>query len=1408
MPEGGGSNDCHLCHIHDHAPASTLLRTHPLRASQSRSRNPSKSSTTTLSRNLHHHHHHHHDGGHHSRDNGTIRDADAKSMRVASALAKLSERSHSLPGSRASTISRPNEVSVLPNGSPPEHNHRGNDVHSISRSQREYNNVLAALLDTRVGSLPSSHSASHREPDLLNALPRTRNNSRASTLSRGQLHHSNLTLAQDTEQDYYTHINRSRFKDEARKQRFNIQTVMLIGCYTMLFVVAIIVGVVLCQQNGWLGFGHGTSDEVSGNLSDAPNSQDAGTSSMRDLGRSTRGRGNRGNWPGPTIDYDYPLDSQPPRINSAGVFPGGQGRGTNLQNTPGSKDDPLRTVNFQPTGPFDGTNGNPRRPIQRAPSPVGGGNSPGSGKSITDSRDDSPNNEFGGNGQNTRNQNTNRQQSRNNNPFNNFANPGRTGTVDSDAPGRPNLQNFPGNTQRPSNQNTAGINNPNINQNRGSNPNSNGANNRNFNGNAENDGGFPNRPAGNFASPNGNQRHQPNRNFNNAADNSRNSQNSNFNTGTGFGETSPSGSFPPNGQGSAVRNLNDGSNLDRDNFNGNSNTHGGGNFNNAFGSSGRGNFNDGTGSNGRGNFNDGTGSNGRGNFNDGTGSNGRGNFNDGTGSNGRGNFNDGTGSNGRGNFNDGTGSNGRGNFNDGTGSNGSGNFNGPSDGRRNFNGASNSNGRGNFDATTGTDGSNFNTGQRGTGNFDTGASSGVAGNSDMSSGGTSNFGNNGGFQGFGNSDTGSSTGVSGNFDGINSSGTNDFQSGSGRQGTTNANGGSSSSMGNFNSGSGMRGANFDNSGDSAGSGKFEPSGMGPVRTFDNFQTDAMGDTNSGLNNRGSNTFNNAGSSGAMGNINSGSTSQGDNFNHGGGSNGFGNFNPGNDMVGVPNVNSATGTRGMSDFTNGNGSGGRGSSANFGVNRPSTGSDNFNTDSGMGGSASGNSGATDNFNSGLGSSDHGTFNDNFGTSFGSGSASGGRNNFPTTSQGSSSMNTGNNMNQEQFGAGTGVDNFSSGSAGTLGSQINTNGGSRSGTAGNTHMDFGMSSNNNGHSNTGTGNMGVNQFSGGSNNNFDIPSAILGDGRLPTPIPGMFPQEMRDLGNGDRRKMPAGRNLNLQNLPASDQSDSMLNKQSGGANSSPGTPSVDHSLSGGPSGMSSGMHTKSSTPLNTGTSDHQKNMGDSTGHNWEGQKAKGTQNTNGNSGSPVTDGVSLPSSGPTSSGSQQPTNTFATGVGSGMSLGVNGNQFSGQPTPEIPVTTHQGIITIPPSSGSPTPLKVMKGFTVQRGEVVAISTIKSSDKDISILQPDHDVIFHITPNAPDAGVSLIRHPNQDPNVMGAVGATGTTTPPRSAASPVLRRWEHTDHDGTLSRGLVRKDGSFTFTNCRPSESCGKHSGSSGS
>ncbi|XP_071513631.1 uncharacterized protein [Panulirus ornatus] len=368
MPEG--SSSCHLCHIHDHAPGTSLLRTHPLRASHSRSRHQSRTSTTPLPRS--HHSHALHSHAHHSRDHDharhsreSLREAEAKQAKVASALAKLSERSHSLPGSRGSTLSRANEVSVLPDGGDPHGHHRGQqDGHGSTRSRAEYNGVLAALLETRAASLPSNHTSVHREPDLLSALPHPHNNSRTSTLSRPRdPHGSNLTLAQDTDQDYYMHIQRSRYKDEARKQRFNLQTVMLIGCYTMLFVVAIIVGVVLCQQNGWLGFGHGKAEEASSTGKSPPRADTKNRAPMRNLDRAGRVRGSAGrsNRPGPTIDYDYPDDAPPPRINTAGIFQGGTG--VPLPSPPRGARDPLRTLNFMPTDQTNpGSTGAPRRP--------------------------------------------------------------------------------------------------------------------------------------------------------------------------------------------------------------------------------------------------------------------------------------------------------------------------------------------------------------------------------------------------------------------------------------------------------------------------------------------------------------------------------------------------------------------------------------------------------------------------------------------------------------------------------------------------------------------------------------------------------------------------------------------------------------------------------------------------------------------------------------------------------------------------------------------------------------------------------------------------------------------------------------------------------------------------------------
>lgn len=141
---------------------------------------------------------------------------------------------------------------------------------------------------------------------------------------------------------------------------------------------------------------------------------------------------------------------------------------------------------------------------------------------------------------------------------------------------------------------------------------------------------------------------------------------------------------------------------------------------------------------------------------------------------------------------------------------------------------------------------------------------------------------------------------------------------------------------------------------------------------------------------------------------------------------------------------------------------------------------------------------------------------------------------------------------------------------------------------------------------------------------------------------------------------------------------------------------------------------------------------------------------------------------------------------------------------------GMTVVPPGDGGVTPLKVMRGFSVQRGEVVAMKTIKSDESDIAILRPDHDVIFHITPSAPDAGVSLVRSPTQKAPELpttrrkptrrpGFRRRAGTRRPTATRRSDVVRRWEHMDQEGTLSRGLVRKDGSFAFTNCRPFDFC---------
>ncbi|CAL4076241.1 unnamed protein product, partial [Meganyctiphanes norvegica] len=341
-------DNCHLCHIHDHATSSGLTRTTPLRSSQIRSRHASHSSrhepaVSTLPHthgHSSHNHSHIHSNGHAGGSNGhaglplnagslhrdtlhrqgSTRD---KHERVASVLARLSEKSHSVPGSRNSTLTN-DHISVIPDGhANPElsFSYVTPDPHNPIRRSKSHRNPFTGHLEHRSPSLPMhvNNSDVLHEPDLLmTTIPRVPGGSRHSTLSRHQNmghHRSNLSLANDTDQDYYIHATRARYKDDERKQRFNLQTVMLIGCYTMLFVVAIIVGVVLCQQNGWLGFGNHHSD----------------SSKSRHMPDNTRGLR-------PIPDYTDVMDNRPrnnrmpPDTTQVGVA--GVGNGGNFPRDP------------------------------------------------------------------------------------------------------------------------------------------------------------------------------------------------------------------------------------------------------------------------------------------------------------------------------------------------------------------------------------------------------------------------------------------------------------------------------------------------------------------------------------------------------------------------------------------------------------------------------------------------------------------------------------------------------------------------------------------------------------------------------------------------------------------------------------------------------------------------------------------------------------------------------------------------------------------------------------------------------------------------------------------------------------------------------------------------------------------
>ncbi|RXG72256.1 hypothetical protein Avbf_07270 [Armadillidium vulgare] len=274
MP-GSSVSACHMCHLHSHNQ-DNLLKTSPLRNSRCRSRSSSK----------HRNHHGHSNSGY-----STTRDEVSRVARSnsSSALARLTDNSHSLPGSRTNSLSRYHrEVSIMPDGG----DTYGRVMRSSSSTRSLDTNPPMTILDARTTSLPRistllhSHPQIHAQPDIIvNALPRSRAESRTGSLTRNA-----VNLSQDNSHDYYLDIHRQRFKDEKRKHRFNLQTVMLIGCYTLL-MIAIVVSVVLCYQNGWLGLGP-PKEKISRNVLRFNNSHSSQGSSVDFRNRRKKDRTN------------------------------------------------------------------------------------------------------------------------------------------------------------------------------------------------------------------------------------------------------------------------------------------------------------------------------------------------------------------------------------------------------------------------------------------------------------------------------------------------------------------------------------------------------------------------------------------------------------------------------------------------------------------------------------------------------------------------------------------------------------------------------------------------------------------------------------------------------------------------------------------------------------------------------------------------------------------------------------------------------------------------------------------------------------------------------------------------------------------------------------------------------------
>ena len=234
MPSNRDS--CRRCHSQDEANLSRMARDsspnpRPHRHYRSGSVADISRQHDSLDDYAHEHHHHslphNHQSFSHSHHNHTT---DRK-LRGSSGLARLSEHhsSHSLPSSRSNTLNvYPDQVSVLPDGG---RRYLGGDRRNMSSL-----GLHRDMLDNQ--SLYRSQSI-YKNPNPLGLA--------GLNASRLSLHHSmgGMPNPESRHSDFFLPASRFPFNWKSKKRMLKLQTIMLVGCYSLLVSITFIFTVLM-----------------------------------------------------------------------------------------------------------------------------------------------------------------------------------------------------------------------------------------------------------------------------------------------------------------------------------------------------------------------------------------------------------------------------------------------------------------------------------------------------------------------------------------------------------------------------------------------------------------------------------------------------------------------------------------------------------------------------------------------------------------------------------------------------------------------------------------------------------------------------------------------------------------------------------------------------------------------------------------------------------------------------------------------------------------------------------------------------------------------------------------------------------------------------------------------------------